>query len=107
MFADENEGWVLLYFAGGQGCGSPNGLGPMTSACPTPATFTTSRLTMRRSRLYGLTHFIDFAIEQGWFDPEQDEAFNATLVYGVDKERYPRSAMEAELRAAAPIDRAR
>lgn len=52
----------------------------------------------------GSPHFIDFAVEQGWFDPEREEAFDVTLVYGVDKERYPRSAMEGELRAAAPID---
>ncbi|MFB0905407.1 MAG: hypothetical protein QMA98_00395, partial [Pseudomonadales bacterium] len=33
-----------------------------------------------------------------------NDAFNVTRVYGVEAERYPRSAMEAELRAAAPID---
>ena len=51
----------------------------------------------------GSPNFIDFAIEQGWFDPEQDEAFNVTLVYGVD-ERYPRSAMEANCTDRSALD---
>ncbi|GIS02293.1 MAG: hypothetical protein CM15mP103_08440 [Gammaproteobacteria bacterium] len=38
MFADENEGWVLN-FAGGQGLWIASVWAPMTSACPTPATF--------------------------------------------------------------------
>ena len=33
MFADENEGWVLLNFAGGQGCGLRSDSVPMIFAC--------------------------------------------------------------------------
>ena len=36
--------------------------------------------------------------------PMAGEPFNATKIYGVDRERYPRSAMEQELREAAPIN---
>ena len=52
----------------------------------------------------GSENFISFAIEQGWFDPDAGEPFNVTKVYGVDEERYPRSEMERELRAKAPLD---
>jgi hypothetical protein len=43
-------------------------------------------------------------LNKGWYNPSSGDAFNVTKVYGVEKERYPRSAMEAELTAAAPID---
>jgi hypothetical protein len=52
----------------------------------------------------GSDNFLSFAVEQGWYNPESDGPFNATKMYGVDGERYPRSAMEQELRDAAPID---
>jgi hypothetical protein len=52
----------------------------------------------------GSDNFISFAVEQGWYAPQSGDAFNVTKIYGVDEERYPRSDMERELRAAAPID---
>jgi dipeptidase len=52
----------------------------------------------------GSDNFISFAVEQGWFDPDGSEPFNVTKIYGGSPERSPRSDMERELRAAAPID---
>ena len=105
MFADENEGWVLLNFAGGQGLWIAERLGPDDIRMSYPGYIREIPLDYaEHPDFLGSPNFIEFAIEQGWFDPRQDEAFNVTLVYGVDEERYPRSAMEAELRAAAPID---
>ncbi len=52
----------------------------------------------------GSANFIDFAVQQGWFDPEAGDAFDATAVYGTDYIRYPRDELEQELRLAAPID---
>ena len=44
MFADEQEGWVLLNFAGGKGLWIAERLGPDDmSACPTPVTLATCR----------------------------------------------------------------
>jgi dipeptidase len=52
----------------------------------------------------GSKNFISFAVEQGWYDPKAGKPFDVSQVYSVGKERYPRSAMEQELRQAAPID---
>ena len=105
MFADENEGWVLLNFAGGQGLWIAERLGPDDIRMSYPGYIHDIPLDFaEHADFMGSPNFVEFAIEQGWFDSTRDESFNVTLVYGVNEERYPRSAMEAELRAAAPID---
>ena len=105
MFADEQEGWVLLNFAGGQGLWIAQRLGPDDIRMSYPGYIGDIPLDFQdHDDFMGSANFIDFAIEQGWYKPDGGEAFNVTRVYGVDEERYPRSAMEAELRAAAPID---
>lgn len=104
MFADANEGWVLLNFAGGKGLWIAERLGPDDVRMSYPGYIHEIPLDFHDSDDFmGSANFISFAIEQGWYDPESNAPFNVTRVYGVDEERYPRSAMEAELRAAAPI----
>jgi dipeptidase len=43
-------------------------------------------------------------VEQGWYDPAAGKPFDVNEVYSVGEARYPRSAMEQELRDAAPVD---
>jgi dipeptidase len=105
MFADANEGWVLLNFAGGQGLWIAERLGPDDVRMSYPGYIREIPLDFRQSRDFmGSENFISFAVEQGWFDPGAGEPFDVYKVYGVDEESYPRDEMEAELRAAAPID---
>jgi dipeptidase len=105
MFADENEGWVLLDFAGGKGLWVAQRLGADEVRMSYPGYIHELPLDFRRrDDFMGSENFISFAIEQGWFDPDAGEPFNVTKVYGVDEERYPRSEMERELRAKAPLD---
>jgi dipeptidase len=105
MFADENEGWVLLEFAGGKGLWVAQRLGPDDVRMSYPGYIHELPLDFRkRDDFMGSENFIEFAVEQGWFDPAAGEPFNVTKVYGVDEERYPRSEMEQELRARAPLD---
>lgn len=105
MFADENEGWVLLNFAGGQGLWIAERLGPDDIRMSYPGYINEIPLDFQDSDDYmGSKNFISFATEQGWFDPSANESFNVTKIYGVDAERYPRGDMERELREAAPID---
>lgn len=105
MFADENEGWVFLNFAGGQGLWIAERLGPDDVRMSYPGYIEDIPLDFQGSGDYlGSENFISFAVEQGWFDPEGNEAFNVSRVYGNNPERSPRSDMERELRAAAPID---
>ena len=105
MFADEDEGWVLLDFAGGQGLWVAERLGPDDVRMSYPGYIKDIPLDFHASDGYlGSGNFVSFAIEQGWFDPDEDGAFNVSRVYGNNPERSPRSDMERELRAAAPID---
>ena len=105
MFADENEGWVLLEFAGGKGLWVAQRLGPDDVRMSYPGYIHELPLDFRqRDDFMGSENFISFAVKQGWFDPAAGKPFNVTRVYGVDEERYPRSEMEQELRARAPLD---
>jgi dipeptidase len=105
MFADENEGWVLLNFAGGQGLWIAERLGPDDVRVSYPGDIGDIPLDFQANRNYlGSANFIDFAVERGWFDPQAGEPFNVTAVYSGGEARYPRDELEQELRQAAPID---
>jgi len=105
MFADAKEGWVLLEFAGGQGLWIAQRLGPDEVRMSYPGYIRDIPLDFRsREDFMGSANFIDFAVSKGWFDPAAGKPFNVMDVYANDEARYPRSAMEQELRAAAPID---
>jgi dipeptidase len=104
MFSDENEGWVLLNFAGGRGLWIAERLGPDDVRMSYPGYINEIPLDFRKRDDYlGSENFIRFAVEQGWFDPDAGAPFNVAKVYGVDEQSSPRSEMERELRAAAPI----
>lgn len=105
MFADENEGWVLLDFAGSQGLWIAERLGPDDVRMSYPGYIHEIPVDFQtRDNYMGSANFVSFAVQQGWYNPDGDEPFNVTKIYGVDEERSPRSEMEKELRAAAPID---
>ena len=105
MFADANEGWVLLNFAGGQGLWIAQRLGPDEVRMSYPGYIREIPLDFReRDDYMGSANFISFAVEQGWYDPDSGAPFNVMDVYANDEDRYPRGAMEQELKAAAPID---
>lgn len=105
MFADENEGWVLLNFAGGQGLWIAQRLGPDEVRMSYPGYIHEIPLDFReREDFMGSENFISFAIEQGWFDPDSGEPFNVSQVYSANNYREPRDEIEQELRAAAPVD---
>ena len=104
MFADENEGWVFLDFAGGQGLWIAERLGPDDIRVSYPGDIGDIPLNFRDDPNYmGSENFIEFAVQQGWFDPHSGEPFNVTSIYGTDFVAYPRDELEQELRASAPI----
>ena len=104
LFADENEGWVLLNFAGGKGLWIAERLGPDDIKVLYPGDIGNIPLDFKDNPNYmGSPNFIDFAVEQGWFNPAQNNAFNVTTVYGAVGGRYPRDELEVEIRQAAPI----
>lgn len=106
MFADATEGWVLLDLAGGQGLWIARRLGPDEVVMFYPGYIDEIPADFRSQHDYrGSANFIDFAVEQGWYDADADagKPFNVTEVYGTPEVRHPRKEMEQELRAAAPI----
>jgi dipeptidase len=104
LFADENEGWVFLNFAGGQGLWVAERFDPDEVRMLYPGYIHDIPIDIHEQDGYlGSDNFIRFAIENGWFDPNSGMSFNVTRIYGVDEERYPRSEMEAELRSGAPV----
>jgi len=105
MFADDKEGWVLLDFAGGRGLWIARRLGPDEVVMFYPGYIGDIPADFQDHPDYmGPANFIDFAVEQGWYDPDSGDAFNVTRVYGTPAIRYPREEMERELGAAAPVD---
>jgi dipeptidase len=105
MFADPNEGWVLLNFAGGQGLWIAERLGPDDVRMSYPGYIREIPLDFQQRDDYmGSKNFVSFAVEQGWFDPDAGKPFDVMEIYASDEDRYPRSAMEKELRAEAPVD---
>ena len=52
----------------------------------------------------GSANFIEFAVKQGWYDPDSGKPFNVDRVYRTADVRYPRKEVEQSLRAAAPVD---
>jgi len=105
MFADQNEGWVLIEFAGGKGLWIAERLGPDEVRMSYPGYIGEIPLDFHaRDDFMGSSNFISFAVEQGWYDPAAGRPFDVNEVYSVGEARYPRAAMEQELRDAAPID---
>jgi len=83
LFADATEGWVVLNFAGGQGLWIAQRLGPDEVRMSYPGYIHEVPPDFReRDGWMGSENFIAFAVEQGWWDPESGEPFDANAVYG-------------------------
>jgi dipeptidase len=113
VFADADEGWVLLEFAGGKGLWVARRLGPddiwlnwrgyhdFGYVQELPANW-------RENPDYRASaNFESFAVEQGWHDPHSDQPFNVIEVYARSDQYTEFTAREAReveagLRSAAP-----
>ena len=83
LFADPNEGWIIIEFAGGEGLWVAERLGPDDIRVSRPGYIGEIPLDFQEDPNYlGSSNLIDFAIQQGWFDPEAGKSFNVNLVYG-------------------------
>jgi hypothetical protein len=113
VFADPNEGWVLLEFAGGKGLWVAHRLGPNDvwlnwRGYNKMGYVQTLPPDWRKNPDYRASaNFVSFAVEQGWYKPDGDAPFNVTDVYcwpdrfmpGADIEA---RKVEAAVRSAAP-----
>lgn len=84
MFADQNEGWVLVNYGGSQGLWAAERLGPNETRVSFPGYLNPFPLDYQEhpEEYLASENFIDFAVEQGWFDPEQNDEFDPQEVYG-------------------------
>lgn len=83
LFADKDEGWIVINFAGGQGLWIAERLGPDDIRVSHPGYILEIPINFHDSPDYmGSKNFISFAVEQGWYDPTSVKAFNVNEVYG-------------------------
>lgn len=97
LFADPDEGWIVINYAGSEGLWVAERLGSNEVRLsypgylnPIPARYIDfENLRLRPNREYKASaNFIAFAVEQGWYDPDNREPFDANTVYGnVSRER--------------------
>jgi hypothetical protein len=104
LFADAREGWVLIDYAGGKRLWIARRLGPDEVFMSYPGHVGRIPLDFRTNPDFrGSPNFIDFAVEQGWYDPKSGRPFDAEAIYGTSYVSYPREELPQELKAAAPI----
>lgn len=88
LIADPEEGWVVLQFAGGQGLWAAERLGPDDVRASYPGYIREFPLDYMDNPDYmGSPNLIEFAVEQGWFDPDAGEPFIIEEVYGIGQMR--------------------
>lgn len=111
LIADSKEGWVVLEFAGGQGLWVAQRLGPDEVRVNYPGYIGDIPTDYADHPDYmGSANLVDFAVEQGWYDPGAGKPFNVDRVYGMGgimrepgtKYLSP-AVIERELRALAPV----
>jgi hypothetical protein len=111
LFADPNEGWVFINFAGGKNLWVAERLGPDDVRVSYPGYIGEIPKDYRESPDFmGSRNLISFAVEQGWYDPNSGEPFNVHKVYGYQgrpmksgAKYFATETIEEELRAMAPV----
>ncbi len=90
FFADADEGWVFLNFAGGQKLWVAQRVGPDEVRVSRPGYIGEIPQDYRtHADFRGSANLISFAIEQGWYDPKSNQPFNVNHVYGDGMMRHP------------------
>ncbi|KAG9258491.1 peptidase family C69-domain-containing protein [Emericellopsis atlantica] len=89
LIADKVEGWVVWEFAGGEKLWAAEQLGPDVVRVSYPGYIEEFPVDFAGSRDYmGSENLVDFAVAQGWWDPDGDEPFNVFKAYGVQCDSY-------------------
>jgi len=83
LFADANEGWVLINFAGGKRLWVAERLGSDAIRVSRPGYIgEIPSEYLKHPDFMGSPNLISFAVEQGWYDPKANQPFNVNKVYG-------------------------
>ncbi len=108
FFADSQEGWVLIDFAGGKGLWIAERVGPDEVRMSYPGYILNIPLDFQKhpDKYRGSPNFISFAIEQGWFDPKAGKPFDVNAVYQEGKGRSATvKVIEERLRQKAAVSK--
>jgi dipeptidase len=90
LFADPDEGWVVINFAGGKGLWVAERLGADDIRVSRPGYIGEIPLDYQDNPDYmGSPNLISFAVDQGWYNPKSGQPFNVNKIYGDGKMRYP------------------
>lgn len=97
LFADADEGWIVINFAGGKGLWVAERLGPDDIRVSRPGYIGAIPRDFQDNPNYmGSPNLISFAVEQGWYDPTSRVPFNVNRVYGDGKMRHEAVRMMEE-----------
>jgi dipeptidase len=98
LFADQEEGWVFINYAGSAGLWAAQRLGPDDVRVSYPGYLDPFPLDYQDDPDFMASdNFIDFAVEQGWWDPEGQDEFDPQEVYAGWQPAY-QLELEDELR---------
>jgi len=102
LIADAEEGWVVIQFSGGQGLWAAERLGPDSIRASRPGYIGDIPFKAKHPDFLCSPNLISFAAEQGWFDPEKSDTFNANTIYGDGLHRWAGVTwIEDEMKARA------
>ncbi len=103
LFADADEAWVVINFAGGQGLWIAERLGPDDVRMSYPGYILEIPTDFQDHPDYlGSDNFVSFAVAQGWFDPAAGSTFDVNRIYGDGEGRSEAvQILEARLREQA------
>jgi dipeptidase len=104
FFADSQEGWVLIDFAGGKRLWIAERIGPDDVRMSYPGYILDIPLDFQKhpDRYRGSANFISFAVAQGWFDPKAGKPFNVNAIYQENRGKSPTvKVIEERLRKKA------
>ncbi len=83
LFADPEEGWLFINFAGGEGLWAAERLGPGAVRVSYPGYIGDFPVDAREHPDFMASeNLVPFAVEQGWWDPDGEEPLNLQRVYG-------------------------
>lgn len=88
LIADENEAWVVIEFAGGQGLWAAERLGSRSIRVSRPGYIGEIPLSGGGEDHLYADNLVSFAVEQGWFDAAAGRPFNVNEIYGDGKMRW-------------------
>jgi len=101
LFADANEGWIVINFAGGQGLWVAERQGADDIRVSRPGYLGEIPLDYQKNNDYmGSANLVSFAVKQGWYDPDSGEPFNVNKTYGNGKMRHAAVEMMEQRLAA-------